>query len=173
MSDFSNLVRSWLRSKGADRSLEDGALIALRIHGNEYKYRAMLRSLKASEPEIERILSAYLTRSDSIPSKLEAQQIKQEAIQLVEAVKVSDNTEHTAKNGLRADHDSLPDDIKAIFERNMSLKRQMSQYHLELRNLLKSTKDCASADIKTIVELLKEADVEYRNNWKLYDGYKG
>ena len=177
MSDFSSLVRSWLRADPADRDLKAGAMLTLRIHGNEGRYNATVRNLAANAADIERQLREYISRRDAIPSREEARQIRREAEALVKSRGMaagSDGSISAAaefKAGKRADHDSLPEHVQLIFEQNMALKRRMSQYHLEIRNLLKSTKDCADADLKAIVTLLKEADVTYRNNWKAYDSY--
>ena len=176
MSDFSSLIRSYLRSDPADRDLSKGALLLLRIHGNEFRYNAMIRNLQANAQRIEDELKDYLRRRDSIPSKEEARQIRKEAQALIESKgKTSAGLRLCGtpafKAGKRTDHDSLPEHIQLIFEQNMALKRRMSQYHLEIRNLLKSSKDCASADLKTLVTLLKEADITYRKNWKTYDRY--
>ncbi|MBD5386665.1 hypothetical protein HDR70_02100 [bacterium] len=186
MSDFSSLIRSYLRSDPADRDLSKGALLLLRIHGNEFRYNAMIRNLQANAQRIEDELNDYLRHRDSIPSKEEARQIRKEAQALIDAKgkRQPDSGSAVAgaselpqvsgrdfKAGKRTDHDSLPEHIQLIFEQNMALKRRMSQYHLEIRNLLKSSKDCASADLKTLVTLLKEADITYRKNWKTYDRY--
>lgn len=177
MSDFSSLIRSYLRSDPADRDLSKGALLLLRIHGNEFRYNAMIRNLQANAQQIEDELKDYLRRRDSIPSKEEALQIRKEAQALIDAKGKRQPDSDSAgscsafKAGKRTDHDSLPEHIQLIFEQNMALRRRMSQYHLEIRNLLKSSKDCASADLKTLVTLLKEADITYRKNWKTYDRY--
>lgn len=181
MSDFSNLVRSYLREHPADRSLKEGALLCLRINGNELRYNAMMRNLQGNAQAIEDELRQYIQRRDAIPSREEAVQIRKEARAILDqrkGKKISQPDPGTDsvsakefKAGKRADHDSLPEHVQLIFEQNMALKRRMSQYHLEIRNLLKSTKDCASADLKALVTLLKEADVTYRANWKKYDSY--
>ncbi len=181
MSDFSNLVRSYLREHPADRSLKEGALLCLRINGNELRYNAMMRNLQGNAQAIEDELRQYIQRRDAIPSREEAVQIRKEARTLLNSSKGKKNSQPDPgtdsvsakefKAGKRADHDSLPEHVQLIFEQNMALKRRMSQYHLEIRNLLKSTKDCASADLKALVTLLKEADVTYRANWKKYDRY--
>lgn len=177
MSDFSSLVRSWLRADPADRDLKAGAMLTLRIHGNEARYNATMRNLSANAADIEGQLRAYIQRRDAIPSEREARQIRREAEALVRSRGSSGQkgaatvTAADFKAGKRADHDSLPEHIQLIFEQNMALKRRMSQYHLEIRNLLKSTKDCAAADLKAIVALLREADITYRDNWRTYDAY--
>ena len=184
MSDFSSLIRSYLRADPADRDLKAGALLTLRIHGNEFRYNAVMRNLEANAQNIEDELRLYLQRRDAIPSREEAVQIRREAAALVNSAGNGDrqrdsrtdsgsNSDNLSefKAGKRADHDSLPEHIQLIFEQNMALKRRMSQYHLEIRNHLKSSKDCAAADLKTLVSLLKEADVTYRTNWKKYDSY--
>lgn len=172
MSDFSNLVRSYLREHPADRSLKEGALLCLRINGNELRYNAMMRNLQGNAQAIEDELREYIQRRDAVPSKEEALQIRKEAKAIINSSKGKKSQPDPGfKAGKRADHDSLPEHVQLIFEQNMALKRRMSQYHLEIRNLLKSTRDCASADLKALVTLLKEADVTYRTNWKKYDSY--
>lgn len=191
MSDFTHLVRSYLRAHPADRDLAKGAEIALRIHGNEYRYRAMLRNLPASADQIETELQKYIERKNAIPTKEEALQIRREAKAMLQKIRVqgkqvlpdselshsshssqnSQNSQKAFKAGKRFDHDSLPEHIQLIFDQNMSLRRRMSQYHLEIRNLLSSPKTCATQDLRTLTALLKQADEEYHRNWKKYDRY--
>ena len=179
MSDCTHLVRSYLRAHPADRDLAKGAEIALRIHGNEYRYRAMLRNLSASADQIETELQKYIERKNAIPTKEEALQIRREAKAMLQEIKVQgaksqpENVSPTRafKSGKRFDHDALPEHIQLIFDQNMSLRRRMSQYHLEIRNLLSSPKTCATQDLRTLTALLKQADEEYHRNWKKYDRY--
>ncbi|MDE6717877.1 MAG: hypothetical protein K2J70_06765 [Muribaculaceae bacterium] len=181
--DFSSIVRSFLRENPADRNYQFGASLVLRISGNEYRYRALLNGLPATQTQIIAELESYLRRRDAIPSRERIAEIRKEAQQLIsEREAEKDNTKVCTgeqkpvkifRAGKRADHDSLPDNIKIIFEENMNLKRKMAQYHLEIRNLLRSDKDCAAPDIADLVKLLKQADETYHNNWKAYDGYKG
>lgn len=176
MTDFSAIVRQWLNTHPDARSLEEGAELCLRIDGNEPRYRAMLRRLDANAQRIEQTLRDYIRRRDSIPSRQEAERIRAEAAALIQQVKTGQPKDSAAsarefRAGKRTDHDSLPEEIQLLFETNMALKRRMAQIHLEIRRLLRSTKDCAAADLAGLVSLLKDSDVQYHNNWKKYDSY--
>ena len=168
MPNLYTQCRSWLHTPEADRDFELGARLAFRIHANPHRHRAILRAPQATLSSVVKILSDYVARIDATPSADEAAKIKEEARKLTEKP-VPPAKEFKA--GKRADHDSLPKDIQQIFERNMDLRRKMSQYHLEIRNLLKSKKDCAPADLRPLVELLKNSDEVYRRNWAAYDAY--
>lgn len=70
-------------------------------------------------------------------------------------------------HGRRADHDQLPADIRAIYERGGVLFAKVKQLYAHLL-----TMDGATAcDRYEYLKQLAEAEAEYRRGWERYDGY--
>ena len=107
------------------------------------------------------------------PSEEDKEKIRKEAKDLLSGKfsHKSGNTAAAFKAGRRADHDTLPEEIQSLYRKNLELRHSMQQLHLQIRNLLKSRKDCAPQDLKDLCALLKKQDTEYRLNWKKYDDY--
>ena len=80
-----------------------------------------------------------------------------------------------AKNfskGKRVDHDSLPDEIKALYVENLSLLQSMREDHLQLRRLvLDKNVTCLDAEQFPFLKDIIEKDERMHENWKKYDEY--
>ena len=81
-------------------------------------------------------------------------------------------TERFAK-GKRADHDSLPEDIQALYTENVSIMQQMRHNRAQLLVIM-NTKDntvCPDGDRYPFVKELIALDDRYLSNWEKYDTY--
>lgn len=70
-------------------------------------------------------------------------------------------------HGRRADHDRLPADIRAIYERGGVLFAKVKQLYAHLLTMDGST----ACDRYEYLKQLAEAEAEYRRGWERYDGY--
>lgn len=70
--------------------------------------------------------------------------------------------------GKREDHDSLPDDIKAIWERNAERWKKMRQLHTQLEVMV-SKPGYQACDGNELCHALRQADTELRNDYRRYD----
>lgn len=172
--NFNAVIASWLDKDPEDRDLEQGAMLLLQLDRNNIAYNARMRNLKAHAAEMEDALRGHLTRRENTPTPEEAEQIRKDAGQLLESLDKSADSKSEAKafkTGKRPDHDSLPDEIRQVYDENIELRQKMSQYHLEIRTLLRKKTACASTDLKELCKLLKSTDLKYHDNWKKYDSY--
>jgi len=81
-------------------------------------------------------------------------------------------TERFAK-GKREDHDSLPEEIKALYVENINLLQQMRLNRAKLLVIM-NTHDktvCPDGDRYPFVKELIDLDTKYRANWEKYDTY--
>ena len=76
------------------------------------------------------------------------------------------------KRGRRADHDSLPPEIQALYVENLSVLRRMREVHLRLRNLSLETATCPDSERYPFLKELIDLDKKYRSNWQGYDNYE-
>lgn len=152
-------ISDWLNASPKQRSLEDGALLLLRLNANRIMYQMILRNRLAEKLEYElqkhlNIRLHGLTRSEV--AKVERQvmpSLKKE---------LANGEEY---RGRRADHDSLPDKVKALYERNGTRWRQMHR----LFETLKTMRDAQPCDRHELVHQLIQLDDAYRTDWEKYD----
>ena len=171
--NFNAVIRHWLDSHPDDRDYAEGAMILLRIDRNRIRYNTVIRNPKRYAAQIEADLRAIYEKRINAPTEEEKQKIRDDARQLLaqhDELK-KNNPASEFKAGKRGDHDSLPEYIQKIYSDNLELRRSMQQYHLQIRQLLKSKRDCAPEDLRDLCALIKKADVKYHDNWKAYDAY--
>lgn len=171
--NFNAVIRQWLDAHPDDRDYAEGAMILLRIDRNRIKYNTVIRNPKRYAEQIEKDLRAIYEKRMNTPSEEEKQKIRDNARRIIaehDSFKQS-NPASEFKSGKRGDHDSLPEDIQKLYTENLELRRAMQQYHLQLRQLIKSKRDCAPEDIRDLCSLIKKADVKYHDNWKAYDAF--
>lgn len=171
--NFTAVIKQWLDAKPADRDIAAGALILLRLDGNRIRYDNALRNPQRYAEQIETELRAHYERRENAPSEEEKKRIREQAKKLL-AEKTSlksNNPANEFKAGKRADHDSLPEDIRELYAENLELRHSMQQYHLQIRTLLKSKRECAPEDLRDLCQLMKKADQKYHDNWMKYDNF--
>lgn len=72
--------------------------------------------------------------------------------------------------GRREDHEQLPDDIKAIWDRNAERWKKMSRLHFQLAQMIEKP-DYAPCDGNELCYLLRKVDSDLRNDYQIYDAY--
>ena len=72
--------------------------------------------------------------------------------------------------GRRPDHDQLPEDVQAIYDRNAERWRKMRQLHAQLAQMIASP-GYAPCDGNELCYILRQTDTELRADWQLYDEY--
>lgn len=73
--------------------------------------------------------------------------------------------------GRREDHEQLPDDIKAIWDRNAERWKKMSRLHFQLAQMIEKP-DYAPCDGNELCYQLRMMDTELRNDYQIYDAYE-
>lgn len=168
MIDISSPIRDWLNAHPADRDPAAGALLLLRLDRNQVFYRAVLANPSRHLPTLESRLRAHLTRRLSLPSHEQAKALAKEADEIMSPEQAAVKA---MKGGRRPDHESLPPEIQRLYADNLDLRHRMQQIHLQIRTLLSSGSECSRQDIADLVVILRDADIKYHDNWKLYDAY--
>lgn len=177
---LTNEIRQWLDSPAEQRSLEAGAAMLLRLNGNRFMQARLVRSRNFAKLEYElqkhlRIRLKGLTVREVARMERDAMPQIEESLALgqplphTEAAQPTISTDGDQPGGVfrgrRADHDSLPADLQALYERNGEIYFRMKQ----LFETLKGMEDATPCDRHELLCQLAELDREYRDGWNTYD----
>ena len=178
---FTAKMQSWLDKPKEQRDLEEGALLLLQLTNNKIMYHNISRNLASHADYIEFMIKRYLNyRLQNIThEQVQSMQSK------VDMIATEHNLQSTAqqsgdkspsspsewKLGKRADHDTLPSEIQALYVENASIMKRMRELHLKLRTLSGAEATCPDSDRYPFLKEIITLDKQYHNNWKLYDSY--
>lgn len=167
---LTNDIQQWLNSPQEQRSLEKGAEMLLRLNRNRYMNAQILRRANFAklEYELRKHLKIRLEGLTTREVALMEQNHLPRISAMLEAQPVIDaDADHNAGNfsGRREDHDELPEDIQALYERNGEIYFKMKQ----IFETLKGMEDATPCDRHEYLLQLIELDKEYRENWNAYD----
>lgn len=152
-------ISDWLNASPKQRSLEDGALLLLRLNANRIMYQQILRNRLAEKLEYE--LQKHLNIRLHGLTRAEVAKVERQVMPRLKK-ELANGEEY---RGRRADHDSLPDKVKALYERNGTRWRQMHR----LFETLKTMRDAQPCDRHELVHQLIQLDDAYRADWEKYD----
>ena len=169
---FTEQIRQWLETHEDERDYAVGALYLLKLSGNQIMYRNIISQIDRRHDFIEYQIQKYynfrvqdLTHEQVVEMEKEVEQIVAEHIPLA-----AEADESPAK-GKRADHDSLPDEIKAKYVENLSLLQRMRELHLRLRSLSLENATCPDSERYPFLKELISLDKKLHSNWEEYDHY--
>lgn len=168
---FTESIKQWLDTPEAERDYELGALYLLKLSGNRILYRTIMVNPAGKKEHIEYQLQKYydfrvrdLTHDQVGELSAQAERIVKEHIPL--AAKAD-----SAPKGKRPDHDSLPPEITARYDENLSILRRMREVHLRLRSLSLENATCPDSERYPFVKEIVELDKKLHKNWEVYDSY--
>ena len=174
---FTLKLQEWLNTPAEERDLEVGATLLLQLTNNKILYRNIKSNLKGHADFIEFKLKRYLQYrlQELTHEEVEAMQKQVDGIvkerKLNSAPKPSKTQAEQFKAGKRADHDTLPAEIQALYVENASLIQKMRELHLQLRNLSTQASTCPDSDRYPFLKEIIELDKRYHQNWKAYDSF--
>lgn len=169
-------LTDWLNTPKEKRDIPTGAMLLLRLNNNRFLYANIMRRPEKFADKLEyelrkhlRIRLDGLTRADVV--KLEAQVIPSAKKTLASppAVISTDDELPEAKvaTGRRADHDSLPPEVQALWDSNLRLYKTIKNVFEQLKTMEKAQ----PCDRYEYLKILDEADRKYRANLESYDNY--
>ena len=171
---FTEQLQAWLALPREERDWDAGALMLLQLSGNKIMYRNISVNPIGKAEFIEGKLQQYL---DFRLSELTHEQVKEMQQQVADIVKEhtefksEDNEAKSFKAGKRADHDSLPDEIKALYVENLDLVHRMRELHLKLRTMSTTDSACADSDRYPFLKEFIKLDKKLHDNWNVYDHF--
>ncbi len=178
MTDFDVSLKAWLDTPEDDRNLAEGAKMLLQLTGNRYMYANITRRLSGNAGFIARELEKHYRFRAANMSGKEFDRLKVTANRICRDFFGADadsrppkETQIDQRSGRREDHDSLPENIRNLYVKNLDIRHKMQQIHLELRLLLRRKAECSPADFVDLVQILIKYDKQYRRNWDIYDSF--
>ena len=186
---FTLKLQEWLNTPAEKRDYEQGALLLLQLSNNKILYNNISRNLKKYGQFIEFKLKRYLQfrLQDLTHQEVEDMQRQVDAIAQEHALdkptaqpKVTssstqgDSPKSEAEEwraGKRADHDTLPAEIQALYVENASIMQKMRELHLQLRNLSAQSSTCPDSDRYPFLKEIIALDKKYHQNWQMYDNF--
>lgn len=180
---FTLKLQEWLNTPADKRDYEQGAKFLLQLTNNQILYRNISRDLKGHAQFIEFKIKRYLQfrlqelthdevaamqkQVDNIAGKFALD--REKAPSLNGSAPRSDAQLFRA--GKRADHDTLPPEIQALYAENASIMQKMRELHLQLRTLSAQGSTCPDSDRYPFLKEIIELDKRYHSNWQAYDKY--
>ena len=171
---FTEQLQAWLALHREDRDWDAGALMLLQLSGNKIMYHNISVNPIGKAEFIEGKLQQYL---DFRLAELTHEQVKEMQQQVADIVKErtefksEDNEAKSFKAGKRADHDTLPDEIKALYVENLDLVHRMRELHLKLRTMSTTDSACADSDRYPFLKEFIKLDKKLHDNWNVYDHF--
>lgn len=170
---FTKDLQQYLTTPRDERDYERGALLLLQLNRNRFMHAQLLRrkNWDKLEYELKKHLNIRLegltTREVQEMEKRELPRIRlsMEARRPILSTD-KDFTGGTYK-GRREDHDNLPAEVQALYERNADLYFKMKQTF----ETLKTMEDKTACDRHELLTILVGLDKEYRQNWNAYDTF--
>lgn len=172
--EFTNKLQTWLSLPREERDWDEGALMLLQLTGNKIMYRNLSVNPEGKANFIEGKLQQYL---EFRLAELTHEQVKEMQHAVEEIVKEhtefksDDNEAKNFKAGKRADHDTLPEEIQALYVENLDLVHRMRELHLKLRTMSTTHSTCADSDRYPFLKEFIKLDKKLHDNWNVYDHF--
>ena len=171
---FTEKLQAWLALPREERDWDAGALMLLQLSGNKIMYHNISVNPIGKAEFIEGKLQQYL---DFRLAELTHEQVKEMQQQVADIVKErtefksDENEAKSFKAGKRADHDTLPDEIKALYVENLDIVHRMHELHLKLRTMSTTDSTCADSDRYPFLKEFIKLDKKLHDNWNVYDHF--
>ena len=172
-NNLTEKVAQFLDKPVAERDWNDGAILLLQLTNNTVMYRNLSVNPKGKAEFIEGKLRSFLKARREVEAHDEVN-IMQEQVDAIVASRTEFKEHNEAKDfkaGKRADHDSLPEDIQALYVENLDITHRMRELHLRLRLLSDSTKQVPDSKRKPLLDEFINLDKKLHANWDTYDHY--
>ena len=179
---FTLKLQEWMNTPASERDYEQGATFLLQLTNNKILYRNISRDPKRHAEFIEFKIKRYLQYrlQDLTHEEVQAMQQQVDGIVQEHALdKEAPSQQGDApgseaqewRGGKRADHDTLPPEIQALYVENASINQKMRELHLQLRMLSTANSTCPDSDRYPFLKEIIELDKRYHQNWQEYDRY--
>lgn len=171
-NEFTLKIQEWLDAPHEERDYEQGALMLLKLSGNQIMYRNLMANPRGRAEFIEYNLRKYYNFrvKDLTHAQVEEMQKQVERIEKQHSF-AEENPAKEFKQGKRADHDDLPDEIQALYVENLSIVQRMREVHLKLRSLSTADATCPDSERYPFLKELIELDKRMHKNWEVYDRF--
>jgi len=175
---FTQDIADWLETPREERDVRKGAELLLRINGNRHIYQLAMIRPETAHDHVEADLKKFLRIRLDGHTMESVRQMDRELIPKVqniittrqdESEDAPEETDDTAPahRGKRSDHNELPEEIRAIYERGGELFEKIKQIFTELQQM----ENAPACDRYEKLKVLKPLVKEYTDGWERYDNY--
>ena len=168
--------------KPTDADVIDGAKLLLQISPTRYRglYNSVLRRPQAFLPWVRTDLNKQLGIRRRGLEISQVEQYNRDTVKQVEktlsVAPENVSPEYTAiptlgTRGRRSDHDSLPEDVRALWDKNADRWKQLAKYHYQLAQMIVKP-GYAPCDGNELCFQLRQIDEAMREDYERYDSWK-
>lgn len=174
LDKFTAALQSFINTPLEKRVYEEGVTMLFRLNSNRILYRNLLLSRDDSLLEYElkkhlRYRLDGLTRRGVVLLDKKVTAAASASVYSPTAVGVKDDGKEppVRYRGRRLDHDTLPEEIKDLYEGQAERYKKIRELHFTLKGM-RGAKSC---DRYEILKILGDLDRKYRDAWERYDHY--
>lgn len=170
---FTAKLQAWLDTPDEQKDYAEGALLLLQLSGNQIMYRNISVNPKGKAEFITGKLRQYLNFRLQQLTHEQVVEMQQQVDEIVKVtIKPRDEGDFAEfKAGKRADHDSLPEEIQALYTENLDIVHRMRELHLQLRKLSTANVTCPDSERYPFLKELIALDKQLHQNWDNYDHF--
>ena len=182
---FTAKLQEFLNTPDAKKDWAEGAVMLLQLSGNQIMYRNISMNPKGKAEFIKGQLQKYLNFRLQQLTHDEVEEMQKQVDTIVKSVikpnvpvdssqgQGAGKSEEFAefKAGKRADHELLPDEIKALYAENLDIVHRMRELHLKLRSLSLDNATCPDSERYPFLKEIIALDKKLHENWDAYDHY--
>ena len=172
-AQFTEKLQQWMNTPDGQKDWSEGALMLLQLSGNQIMYRNISVNPKGKAEFIKGQLQKYLNFRLQQLTHGEVEEMQQKVDKIIiEVIKPEEKNEFADfKAGKRADHDSLPDEVKALYAENLDIVHRMREVHMKLRSLSLENATCPDSERYPFLKELIALDKKLHENWDVYDHF--
>ena len=153
------------------KNWDEGAIMLLQLSGNKIMYANISVNPKGKAEFIKGKLQQYLNFRLQQLTHEQVKEMQQKVDIIVKDTIKPDGDFADFKAGKRADHDTLPDEIKALYAENLDIVHRMRELHLKLRTLSLEDATCPDSERFPFLKELITLDKKLHENWDAYDHF--
>lgn len=169
---FTEQIRQWLETPEDERDYSVGALYLLKLSGNQIMYRNIISQIDRRHDVVDYQLQKYYNFRVQALTHAQVEEMAAQVETIVaEHIPLAAKADEAPAKGKRADHDTLPEEIKAKYVENLSLLQRMRELHLRLRSLSLENATCPDSERYPFLKELILLDKKLHVNWEAYDHY--
>ena len=170
---FTAKLQEWMDTPDEQKDWAAGAVLLLQLTGNQIMFRNISMNPKGKAEFIKGQLKKYLNFRLQQLTHEEVERM-QDKVNEIEAkvIKPAEKSEFADfKAGKRADHDTLPDEIKVLYAENLDIVHRMRELHLKLRSLSLENATCPDSERYPFLKEIIALDKKLHENWDAYDHF--
>ena len=180
---FTAQLQDWMNTPDAQKNWDEGAVLLLQLSGNKIMYRNISVNPKGKAEFIKGQLQKYLNFRLQQLTKDQVSDMQSQVDEIVKSVikpaatvpdgSASGKSAEFAdfKAGKRADHDSLPAEIQALYVENLDIINRMRELHLKLRTMSLDDATCPDSERYPFLKEIIALDKKRVENWNVYDHF--